>query len=362
MWPNARELPSPPGTRCDYFRDPMAVRDALVARMAESGVTAVTLPLTWQSIDRGDGRGPDFSRAPLLRGAVGHGYDVYLALATVWESRLTTPADLGPDPFDARAPRGGGPSPLDRTIARGKLIIDRLVEQVPASRDHVIAVALGSEVDLFNQRYAPRGSPWFFRRSGAPTPSFIAYRRLVHELAPYIRAKLPRAMVTTSFSAPAAGGWTLRPARWLSHDLDALGLTYYDAGPGSGRFQASLTHILALYPEQPVLFQEIGFAAPAADEALQVDFVNEVFRAWRQAGDRVPYAGFFSLHDWYRAPEPCSAPHICDPCAPGCVPCGTANHSLAALVMHDGLLRADDSPKPAWRTFKKLVTRRGGRR
>ncbi len=338
------------------------MRDALVARMAESGAAAITLPLTWASLDRGDGRGPDFSRTPLLHGAVGYGYDVYLALATVWESRLTTPADLGPDPFDARAPAGGGPSPLDRTIARGKLIIDRLVAQVPASRDHVIAVALGSEVDLFNQRYAPRGSPWFFRRSGAPTPAFIAYRRLVHELAPYIHAKLPRALVTTSFSAPAASGRMLRPARWLAGDLDALGLTYYDAGPGSGRFAASLTRVLALYPKQPVVFQEIGFAAPAAEEALQVGFLQEVFRAWHHAGDRVPYAGFFSLHDWYRAPEPCAAPRSCDPCAPGCVPCGTANHSLAALVMHDGLLRADDSAKPAWNVFKALAAPRGVRR
>ncbi len=179
--------------------------------------------------------------------------------------------------------------------------------------------------------------PWSFRRMGEPMPSWSGYLRLVHELAPYIRAKLPRAAFTTSFSSGALTRQSLRPARALLHDLDALAITSYDAGPGTGRFTASLDRVLALYPDKPVVFQEIGFAAPPGDEALHVAFVEEVFEAWHNAGARVPYVGFFSLHDWYQAPEPCDAPHSCDACDPGCIP--AAPRTIAG--------RARDARRPA---------------
>ncbi len=361
LWANAHERAPPPATACDYFRNLEVEHQRLRDRIVESGAGALTVPVTWRAVDLGGGR-PDYSRVVLLLDAIDLGLDLFVNLAPVWSDRLETPEDLGEEPFDARPPAEGAPSPLDITIERGRVLIDELVRQVPAARERVRYLVLGNEVDLFVARDAA-GAGRFFRPDGTATPAWLGYLRLVRALAPHARQRLPSAQVGVSVTLATA--LDLRGSRHvaaLDASTDVTALTYHDGEPD--RFGVALRALLARGPRHPVVFQEVAFHAPSGEEAARSRFVEGVFRAWRAAGERVPYLGFFSLHDWHHEPEPCeppALPALCDPCDPGCRFCGTANAGGDVFVVRSaGLLRSDDTAKPAWSSFKELAAGHAG--
>jgi hypothetical protein len=93
----------------------------------------------------------------------------------------------------------------------------------------------------------------------------------------------------------------------------------------------------------PVLLQEVGY--PSSDvlhssEAEQVEFVQNVFAAWKSAGDSIPYLNYFLLHDFNEA--------LCG-ALEGYY--GLRNPNFHAYLCTLGLRQANGTPKLAWQTF-----------
>jgi hypothetical protein len=298
IWPNAHERTSPSGSACEYFLnlDEQAAR--FRARVVESNVTALTIPVTWRSVDPGTGAGPDFSESGLLHAAIAEGYDVFVNLAPIWSYRYTTPSDLGDElPSDAGA--------------------------------------------------AAREFPW------------RGFERYVHEVGAQVHEHLPRAKVTVTFTTVFLSSEPTRSnILALRDDTDVLAVNFYDYVDSASHLTSAFETIFQDYPaDWPIAFQELGFLAPPDTEPLQVAFIEEAFDFGARESSRIPYMGFFSLHDWHLEPEPCEpigAADPCDPCEPDCRWCGSAN-GPADWVSTVGLLRDDGSAKPAWEPFKALA-------
>jgi hypothetical protein len=58
--------------------------------------------------------------------------------------------------------------------------------------------------------------------------------------------------------------------------------------------------LVKLAGTRPLVLQEVGYPTSellSSSEQQQAEFVRNVFKAWAIAGDRIPWLGFYMLHD-----------------------------------------------------------------
>ncbi|HEX5713405.1 MAG TPA: hypothetical protein VFX85_08845 [Solirubrobacterales bacterium] len=217
-------------------------------------------------------------------------------------------------------------------------------------------------------RYGPGGSFWEGRQRRLPIhrwqvwnePNFLLfwrprpeprrYARLLRDTARAIRALDPGARIVAAGVAPVEGG--IPPARFLREmyevpgarrSFDIAALHPYATSPASLVYQVRQARaVMAAAGDgaKPLLISELGVASGASSPTLfdlglrgQARFLSRAFgllverrRLWRIAG-----VDWFS---WQDGAGP-------DPHCPFCE--------------HSGLVRADRSPKPAWRAYRRVV-------
>lgn len=185
-----------------------------------------------------------------------------------------------------------------------------------------------------------------------PRPEPRAYARLLRESTGAIRSVDPGAAVIAAGVAPVRGG--IDPWRFLrqmyavpgiKRDFDAVALHPYAATPRGVEIEVNLTRaVMAAAGDEraPLLITEMGVASGpegarpnAGKNRRQSSFLAESLSMLVARRHRWRIAGVYWF-SWRDGPVP--APH-CEFCR------------------YSGLFTLDYRPKPAWRAFRRLVTR-----
>jgi hypothetical protein len=295
-------------------RDPFSgIRLALRA-----GIRGAFLSDTWSTLERTSGK---YSFGD-LNGLGYLGDKLHLTLLLGIQVLNTTaneaPRDLQSVPFD---------SPALMNRFRRLLVAVR-----PYLNRHVEYLSIGNEVDVYLSAHPAQWDAYtrFYRSAVAEA----------HALAPWIKVG-----VTTTFDGLTSDAPRIRR---LNSASDVQIMTYYPLGAHFAvRSPTSplvdFRTMLSFTRGRPLVLQEVGYPSARrlnSSPTKQARFVRAVYRAWAQAGSRIPFLNFFLLHDLTR---------------PTCEQLGRyyglSDENFLAYLCSLGLRRADGSPKPAWTAF-----------
>ncbi|RLU03142.1 MAG: hypothetical protein D9N11_05670 [Ketobacter sp.] len=215
--------------------------------------------------------------------------------------------------------------------------LENLLDQlIPAMRGRVSYLSIGNEVDVYfaNGRLS----------------ELNAYRDLVSAVQSYLSTRLPQVKVGITVTA---GGWQgPQVQNWidLTAFTDVIITTYY---PLQADFSVRDTNVpqtdfpalLSLVSDRPWVFQEVGYPSSpvgASSEAMQAEFVHQVFAAWRDANGRIPFLNWFLLHDLSTA--------LVDEFV---LYYGVNDEKFRAYLDSLGLRNRDNTDKAAWTAFKQ---------
>lgn len=290
---------------------------------------------TWRELEPGPA-GFDAQKMHNLQSAIAQSQRYlltqFVGIQLVNTTARELPSDLATQPFD---------SPLVK--ARFRALLDSVI---PPNRGKIKYLSIGNEVDAYLR---------------AHPAEWAAYKRFYQDAAQYARTLDPA--IKVGVTGTADGALTQSPVELqdLNADSDVLILTYYPLQHDAhgavtvrepGVVGIDMPRMLTLAGARPLVLQEVGYPASALNNsspALQAAFVTQVFAAWQQAGDRVPFLNVFMLHDFTQA--------MCDDFAvyyqlPG-LP------SFNAFLCSLGLRTASGAPRAAWGTLLDEVRKSG---
>ncbi|MAR90501.1 MAG: hypothetical protein CML06_06430 [Pseudomonadales bacterium] len=213
-------------------------------------------------------------------------------------------------------------------IAAFQGLLDQLV---PHMTGRVRYLSLGNEVDGYFG-------------AGRMT-ELTAYAGFFQAARSYLAGPLPDTALGITITAGAWLGPDVQSWLDLTQSSDVIITTYYPlqadftvrppAAPA-----ADFPALLALVPDKPWVLQEVGYPASPisqSSEALQAEFVRQVFSTWGQYQDRIRFLNFFLLHDF--------SSELVDSFM---VYYGVNEPTFRAYLDSLGLRNADDTDKAAW--------------
>jgi hypothetical protein len=295
--------------------------DMLVAlEMADNaGINAAAATYRWSELEPTEGE-LDVQKSADDLNVLSEVYD-YTTLFGIQLLNTTekeTPADLLDVPFD-------DPQMLQRFQA----LIDALL---PHFSENVRYLSIGNEVDVYLSAHPEEWESYRTFYNNA-----VAY---VHQVAPALQVG-----VTATY-----GGVIQHPAEIarLNEASDVLILTYYPSSDGFTFDNPAaplddFRRMVEIAAGRPVVLQEVGFASDellGSSEADQAEFVANVFRAWSEAGEAIPFLDFFLLHDF--SEQMCSDFEEYY---------GFSHERFHAFLCSLGLRQVDGTPKLAWDVF-----------
>jgi hypothetical protein len=101
--------------------------------------------------------------------------------------------------------------------------------------------------------------------------------------------------------------------------------------------------MVSLAGDKPVVLQEAGYPSGSlngSSEAAEAAFVTDLFQAWRNAGNSMPFLSYFLLYDLDTTT-----------CADHGVYYGSADPAFLSNLCSLGLRRSDGTAKAAWSAF-----------
>ena len=249
---------------------------AAMAQARSAGVQVVSLKLDWDAVEAK----PNVYASPWPK--IANAYyprqhiQISLRVATLDTDRNRIPADLRTKPLND-----------PEVIARFNRLLDWVFAELP---DVTLAeLSIGNEVDG-----VLGDDPVKWREY---TDFFIATRKHALEKRPALKVG-----VSVMF-----GGHLKHPklAAALNAQADEIMVSYYPLTPD---FQVrapqvvpdDLNVLCRLYPNRPVSFVEAGYPSGGgcgSSEALQAQFVQELFTAWDQHPGQIRLVTFVWLHD-----------------------------------------------------------------
>ena len=290
---------------------------------------------TWRELEPG-ASGFDAEKVGNLESAIAQSQRYrltqFVGIQLINTSVRELPADLANQAFDS-----------PQVMSRFRALLDRLITP---NRGKIKYLSIGNEVDAYLR---------------AHPAEWAAYKRFYQDAARYARSLDPAIKVGVTGTADGALTQSAVELRDLNTDSDVLILTYYplvfDAFSGvsvrdPGVVATDMPRMLALAGARPLLLQEVGYPASALNNsspAMQAEFMRQVFVAWQQAGDRLPFLNVFMLHDFTQA--------MCDDFAvyyqlPG-------SPSFKAFLCSLGLRTARGAPRAAWGALLDEVRKSG---
>jgi hypothetical protein len=252
------------------------------------------------------------------------GYQTLLGIQLLNTTAKETPADLLDVSFD-------DPQMLERFESFFEALLPHLNENVSY-------LSIGNEVDVYLAAHPEEWEAYRVFYEAA-----VAY---VHEVAPFLQ-------VGVTFTFGGATAYAEEFAR-LNAVSDVVILTYYPSSDGftfdnPAAPLEDFPRMLTMAAGRPVILQEVGFASSellGSSEADQVAFVDNVFSAWEQAGEAIPFLDFFLLHDL--SEQTCSDLEAYY---------GLSHERFHAFLCSLGLRQADGTPKLAWEAFVEQAGR-----
>ncbi len=292
--------------------------NAALNLVRSAGVRGQYIDLSWKQLEPSPGV-YDFSVAGdqfNIINSVGR-FQILVGIDTLNTTIRDIPADLASVPFDAPQMKTRFQNMLQAFLAN--------------FGSQITYMAIGNEPDVYLGSHPSEWGPYtsFYQEAAA----------LVRRLNPSIKVG-----VTTTFD----GATTQPQVATLNATSDVFMMNYYPLRPDftprdPSEIAADFTKFIAASQGKPIVLQEVGFPTAASlgsSEALQAQFVTNVFSAWAQAGARIPFLNFFLLHD--------VPPAVCAEVARIF---GLGNPNFAAFFCSLGLRNSDGTPKQAWQAF-----------
>ena len=294
-------------------------QDAAVALAQGAGVNGVIMTYTWSSLEPTPGH---IDLTGLQAGLAYYrqkGMQILLGIQLINTVKREVPSDLETVAFDD-----------PRFIARFHTLLDAVKGALSGSERYV---SIGNEVDVYLQS---QPAQW---------PTYTAF---YNDAVAYLHATWPGVAVgvTTTF-----GGYSVESksaVQTLNAQSDLVILTYYPLQNGT-QVQpptAPATDVplmLSLAGSKQVVLQEAGYPSGAltdSSEAAQAQFVGNLYQAWHQAGDKMPFLSYFLLYDFDSTT-----------CSSFSTYYGVADPAFLSYLCTLGLRRSDGSAKAAWSTF-----------
>lgn len=221
--------------------------------------------------------------------------------------------------------------------ARFHALLDKLVGLY---KGRILYLSIGNEVDAYLRDRAKLGDD-----------QWGAYQRFYEDAVQYAHTLDPSLKLGVTVTADGALDYSPAQALALNARSDVLILTYYPLQYDKTTFAVSVRdpssvatdfkRMLAFAGARPMVLQEVGYPASSVNlssEQKQAQFVRNVFAAWSQAGEHIPFLNFFPLHD-FPATE----------CAKFTVIYGMAGApGFTDFLCSLGLRKTDGTPRAAW--------------
>lgn len=279
------------------------------------GMDSASLSVDWSAIDIGTDNN---SNPPAPIYANDPATD-YLAIANGCYPNSNTRLSLMLRPITTLAkmtPPGFENMPFDdpAMIDRFKLFLDHVFMKIPDLE--ITALAIGSEVDLY-------------LLDANLQQEYLAFYEQVSEYARTAYAQMYPNKPPLNISVESTHGSLLNPAtsayyQQLNVFSDAIGVSYYPLSGGLVQDPAVVhSHfddLIALYPGKNLHFFQLGYPSgyystaaypeyaagivtPSinSSDALQSQFIEEVFAAWDDNATRIDLIGFTWMHDMTEA-------------------------------------------------------------
>jgi hypothetical protein len=207
-----------------------------------------------------------------------------LSIVPISTSINLMPSNLAGQPFDNAL-----------VICRYQKLLTYVFSKIPNVQ--LVSMQFGNEIDAYAgaNQVSFWSQWWTFYTSVAPTAK---------SLRPGLRTSIAATLYGTigqSSNALAQGG-----LQQIFNAADAVIVTYY---PLNGNFTvkptttalSDLSSLVSLYPNKPILFNEIGLPSgasfDASSTATQQDFIHQVFLAWDKYPTQITSMSFLRLND-----------------------------------------------------------------
>jgi hypothetical protein len=262
--------------------------------------------------------------AAAVNKAQARGLTQFVGIQIINTTKREMPADLAGQPFDSTAVR-----------ARFRALLDRVVTP---HRGKIRYLSIGNEVDSYLR---------------AQPAQWASYKRFYDDAAAYARSLDPNIQVGVTGTFDGAASLSTADLQSLNASSDVIVLTYYPLQTdGKGTITARDPSVVArdfdtmlqFAGTRRLVLQEVGYPAALlnnSSEAKQAAFVTNVFAAWKNANDRIPFLNYFLLHDFTQA--------MCDDFGAYYGLPDVA--SFEAFLCSLGLRKVDGTPRQAWSTL-----------
>jgi len=304
--------------------------DAAFRLAREAGAQAVSLSIPWDSFEVAPGQfspDPDFLSIANLY-YPGYGASLALTLAPIDTNRLRVPQDLTALRFDD-----------PRVIERFNRALEQALARLPDTELSILAI--GNEIDVYLQ---------------ADPERCAAYASFFAATAAHARSLRPGLKVGTKATASGLLGEGRECLEAVNRQSDAILATYYPLRPdfsvrSPSSPAADFAELADLAASKPIYLLEVGYPSSehlGSSEALQAEFVQQVFRAWDAQASAIPYLCFTWLHD------------ISDDTRDGYLGYyGLRSAKFAAFLGSLGLRTHSGQDKPAFLALAQEATARG---
>lgn len=292
---------------------------AAVAKSKDAGCNAAVLTFSWPSLESSPGK---YSFDELKSSVeLNSGRFLFLGIQVVNTTVKELPADLQGKPFDD-----------PDVIQRFGELLDALG---PLLRNRIRFLSIGNETDVY---------------LGANPAELTAFTTFLNKSRQQAKSISENIQVGTTLTD---GGALRADCQELVQSMDAHFLTYYHGQHGlEGSFKDAastsddLIALAAALDTRPIVFQEIGYPAHPSigSEQQQAMFVNGVFDAWDQLGDRVPMINYFMMYDFPREFVESQVAYY-----------GVSDETeqLANFIGSLGLHQTDGTPRSGWEIFQQ---------
>ena len=296
----------------------------------EAGMQFTSLSVAWDDLEPRPGEfapDPDWLAIANLYYPAQH-VPLALTITQIDTNRTRLPADLQGRAFDD-----------PEVIQRFERLLEKVFTQIP---DVELAVlAIGNEVDA---------------TLGSDAEAWARYRTFFEATAAHARGLRPGIQVGVKVTM---GGLTGRTGEWaqaLNAQADIVLATYYPLAADFGVRPPRVVHddvtgLVSLYPDRPIGVLEAGYPSSeklGGSEALQAEFVRQVFRAWDAHAAQLKLLNFTWLADVPEASVEAWTDYY-----------GLHDDRFAAYLATLGLRRADARSKLAFEALAAEAHARG---
>lgn len=248
--------------------------DAALQRVKTVGVTAVTLTVYWDDIEREPGvYNPDPNWLEIANSYYPtQDVAVSLTISVIDTNNLRLPPDLADKPFD-------DPAVIDRFNS----LLDYVATQVPDMT--LNSLAIGNEIDIYLETDAAQ---------------WAAYETFFGETAVHARTLWPDLPVGTKTTFDGIAGDPAPYIQSINQYSDAVLVTYYPLNPDFSVRPATAVHddfqtLGDAFPDQLIYLLEVGYPSGVdtnSSYAKQAAFIHELFLAWDAHAAQIPLINY----------------------------------------------------------------------